>query len=77
MVAISESELTENLKNENEEFRKLSEEHEDLKKKIKELEKSKLLTPEQEIEIARLKKIKLKGKDKIYQILSEYRQKMA
>jgi len=74
-MAISESELTENLKKENAEFRKLSAEHDDLKKKIKDLEKNKLLTPEQEIEIARLKKIKLKGKDKIHHMLLEYRQK--
>lgn len=75
-MAISESELAENLKKENVEFRKLSAEHDDLKKKIKDLEKNKLLTPEQEIEIARLKKIKLKGKDKIHHMLLEYRQKM-
>ncbi len=71
----SETELDEGLKSENEEYRKLCEEHEDLKKQVRDLEHHKLHTPEQEAEISRLKKLKLKGKDRMHFLLSEHRRK--
>lgn len=71
----SEAALEETLKKENKEFRKLAEEHEDLKKKIQELDKHKFLTPDQETEISRLKKLKLQGKDRMHQILTEHKNK--
>jgi len=75
-VTISEEKLAINLKKENVEFRKLAVEHEDLKKRIREMDKNKFLTPDQEAEITSLKKLKLRGKEKMHKILAEYRRKM-
>ena len=75
-MTISEEKLAINLKKENVEFRKLAVEHEDLKKRIREMDKNKFLTPDQEAEITSLKKLKLRGKEKMHKILAEYRRKM-
>jgi len=72
-VPNSDAELMESLKKENKDFKKLCEEHEGLKKKIRELDKGKFHIPEQEAEIIRLKKLKLNCKDKIHQLLTDYR----
>lgn len=71
----SEATLEENLKKENQEYRKLAGEHEVLKKKIHELDKHKFLTPDQEKEIITLKKLKLQGKDRMAHILVEHKKK--
>lgn len=58
--------------NENKEFRSLYLEHIELEKKLSELNKSKYLTTEKNIERKRLQKIKLSGKDKMANILRQY-----
>jgi len=65
-------ELLGKIQNENEEFKKLFEEHNFLKQKVGELNKLKFLTGEQEIEKKKHQKEKLKTKDRLEQILSEY-----
>ncbi len=64
--------LIERVKNENEEFRTLYLEHLELEKKLTELNKSKYLTPEGDLEKKRLQKIKLSGKDRMAKILKKY-----
>jgi len=54
----------------NTEFRSLWEEHLDLERKLDEYKKHLHFPPEEEFEIHRLKKLKLKGKDRIEQLIS-------
>ncbi|OGW04190.1 MAG: hypothetical protein A2889_08065 [Nitrospinae bacterium RIFCSPLOWO2_01_FULL_39_10] len=64
--------LIEKATNENKEFRSLYLEHLELEKKLSELNKSKFLTTERDIEKKRLQKIKLSGKDRMAKILKKY-----
>lgn len=67
--------LVKKLVDENEEFKRLYEEHFQLKSKIAELESKHYLTPEEDVEKKRLQKLKLAGKDRMFQILKEYQSK--
>jgi uncharacterized protein YdcH (DUF465 family) len=64
--------LLDKIQNDNEEFKKLYAEHNILKQKVVELNKLKFLSGEQEIEKKKHQKEKLKAKDRLEQILSEY-----
>ena len=64
--------LLEKVQKENEEFRGLYQKHTSLKKKVEALNKTKILTPEQEVEKKKHQKQKLSLKDRIEKILSEY-----
>ncbi len=57
------------------ELKKLWEEHLNYEEKLKELEKRVHLSPEEEIEKKRLQKLKLSGKDKMFEILKKYKEK--
>ncbi len=72
---VAEEELAEKICRENKGFKKLWDNHYELKGKIQEFERRKYLTPGEELERKRLKKIKLKEKDIIMQMVSEYRSK--
>ncbi len=65
--------IVEELLNSNEEFKKLWEEHEELNQKVDEMSLKPYLTPEQEVELKKLKLIKLKGKEKLVSMLEEYK----
>ena len=65
--------IVEELLNSNEEFKKLWEEHEELNQKVDEMSLKPYLTPEEEVELKRLKLVKLKGKEKLVSILDEYK----
>jgi uncharacterized protein YdcH (DUF465 family) len=65
-------ELLGRIQNDNEEFKKLFAEHSSLKQKVEELNKLKFLSGDQEIEKKKHQKEKLKAKDRLEQILSEY-----
>ncbi|RKX64862.1 MAG: DUF465 domain-containing protein [Thermodesulfobacteriota bacterium] len=71
-----EIELINKLINKDQELKKLWEEHLELEEKIEEYNKRVYLTPEEELEKNRLKKIKLAGKDKILAILKKYKKEM-
>ena len=71
-----EIELINKLINKDQELKKLWEEHLELEEKIEEYNKRVYLTPEEELEKNRLKKIKLAGKDKILAILKKYKREM-
>jgi len=66
-------ELKARLMTTNEEFRRLADEHSELKKKLVAIESLPHLTYEQELEETRLKKIKLRLKDQMGAIVSQYR----
>jgi uncharacterized protein YdcH (DUF465 family) len=54
---------------EDQEFKRIWDEHNDLEKRLTELEKNRYLTPEEELEIRRIKKLKLLGKDRIEEMI--------
>ncbi len=63
--------VTTKLLNENDEYRELHEEHIQLKSKVDELKSKKYLTPEEDLELKQLKKLKLAGKDRMEQMVLE------
>lgn len=72
---LKEQEIIERLKKENEEFRKISEEHHNLDTLISEMDKKVYLTAEEDIERKKLAKQKLQKKDKIADMVREYKKK--
>ena len=64
--------LLDKIQNDNEEFKKLYAEHNVLKQKVVQLNKLKFLSGEQELEKKKHQKEKLKAKDRLEQMLSEY-----
>lgn len=65
--------LLEKAKKDNPEFKKLFDDHLELKSKVDSLNKLKYLSAAQEIEKKTIKKQKLKYKDRMDQIISEYK----
>jgi hypothetical protein len=59
---------------EDEELRGLWEEHLEYEKQVEKLEGKPFLTPQEDTELKRIKKMKLAGKTKIQNILERYRQ---
>jgi len=56
------------------ELKKYYEEHRELEKKLSEFQHKHYLSPDEEMEMKRIQKLKLVGKDKIMEILVKYRQ---
>lgn len=71
-----DEQIIEILKKENEEFRKLYEEHRQLDSLLDELNKKHYLTPEEEVEKKRMQKEKLYKKDKMAEMIRQYRLSM-
>lgn len=74
---IEKKELLEKVCKENKEFKKLLNNHSNLKEKIQEYDKRKFLTSQEELEIKKLKKVKLKEKELMVCMLNEYQAKQA
>ncbi len=72
-MAIKEEDLIARLMKENEEFLRVKQAHAELAKQLDELESKPYLTPQDEMEIKILKKKKLACKDKMEEILTQYR----
>ncbi len=70
---MKEQEIVETLKRENEEFRKLSEEHRNLDSLLAEIDSKRYLTPEEELERKRIQKLKLLRKDRMAEMIREYK----
>ena len=66
-------ELKAHLMTTNEDFRKLAEQHSDYARKLDALEAQAHLTEQEQIEETRLKKLKLRLKDQMEAIISQYR----
>jgi len=74
---MKDEEIISILKEENEEFRKLVEEHRKLDRYLDEMNKKRYLTSDEEIEKKKLQKKKLYYKDRIAEMIREYRKKRA
>jgi len=70
---LKDAEIVEILKRESEEYKRLYEEHRSLEKSLAEIDKNKYLTPEEEIERRRIQKQKLAKKDRMAELIREYR----
>jgi uncharacterized protein len=70
---LKEQEIVDQLKKENEEFRKLSEEHRNLDGLLAEIDNKRYLTPEEEVERKRIQKLKLLRKDRMAELIREYK----
>ena len=70
---MKDSEISDILKKENEEFRKLEEEHKSLKQNLSEINKKKFHSTDQEINKKNMQKQKLKIKDLMAEIIRKYR----
>ncbi len=70
---MKEQEIVEFLKKENEEFRKLSEEHRNLDEFLVEIDSRRYLTPEEEIERKNIQKQKLIKKDRMAELVRDYK----
>jgi uncharacterized protein YdcH (DUF465 family) len=69
----TQDELKAHLMQTNEEFRRWAEQHAEYKRQINDLEAKGLLSPDEEIEEHRLKKLKLAAKDHMVEILAAYK----
>ena len=69
----AQEELKAHLMSTNEDFRRLFEQHSDYARKLDALESQPHLTDQEQIEETRLKKIKLRLKDQMEAIISQYR----
>ena len=56
------------------ELKKFYEEHREFEKKLAEFQHKHYLTPEEELEMKRIQKLKLVGKDRMMEILERHRQ---
>jgi uncharacterized protein len=56
------------------ELKKFYEEHRELEKKLAEFQHKHHLTPEEELEMKKIQKLKLAGKDRMMEILGKHRQ---
>jgi uncharacterized protein YdcH (DUF465 family) len=70
---MKEAEVIDFLRNENEEYKKIEEEHRKLNQFLDEMSKKKYLSSEEEMEKKKLQKQKLQYKDRLAQIIREYK----
>ncbi len=70
---MTDEEIVEALKQQNEEFKKLYTEHKELNLQLDELNKKHYLTPEEEFDRKRMQKEKLQRKDRIAELIREYK----
>lgn len=72
MPSLTFEEAREILKNENEEFARIYRKHRELDEQVVELEERRFLTPEEEVLEKKIKKDKLRLKDKMAEMIREY-----
>ena len=70
---MKEREIVEFLKQENDEFKKLSEEHRSLDVLLAEIDSKRFLTSEEEVERKKLQKQKLLKKDRMAELVRDYK----
>jgi uncharacterized protein YdcH (DUF465 family) len=70
---LKEQEIVDQLKKENEEFKKLSEEHRNLDGLLAEIDNKRYLSTEEEVERKRIQKLKLLRKDRMAELIREYK----
>lgn len=74
---MKEQEIIEKLKQENEEFKKLSQEHKSLDDKLVDIDKKRYLNSDEEIERKKLQKQKLIKKDKMAQLVRDFKKNLS
>jgi uncharacterized protein YdcH (DUF465 family) len=72
-----QDELKAHLMATNEEFRQLVAQHADLKRQVEAIEAKPHVTPEDEVEEHRIKKLKLRLKDQINEFMAHHKQQVA
>lgn len=70
---MKENDIVEFLRNQNEEFKKLSEEHRNLDGLLSEIDSKRYLSAEEEVERKRIQKQKLLKKDRMAELVREYK----
>jgi uncharacterized protein len=70
---LKEREIVEFLKKQNDEFKKLSEEHRSLDVLLAEIDNKRYLTSEEEVERKKLQKQKLLKKDRMAELVRDYK----
>ena len=70
---MKDTEIVETLKEQNEEYKKLYIDHKKLKETLSDINKNKYLTPEEEMEKKKIQKQKLLKKDRMAELVREYR----
>ena len=70
---MKENEIVETLKQQNEEFKKLSEEHRNLDELLAAMDSKHYLSPEEELERKKMQKLKLVRKDRMAELVREYK----
>ena len=70
---MNKTEIIDNLRNENDEFRKLEDEHKRLEITLADIDKKKYLTAEEEMERKNIQKQKLQFKDKMAELVKGYK----
>jgi hypothetical protein len=70
---MKETEVVDILRNQNKEYKKIEEEHRKLNQYLDEMSKKKYLSSEEEIEKKKLQKQKLQFKDRLAQLIREYK----
>jgi uncharacterized protein YdcH (DUF465 family) len=73
-MTLTQEELKAHLMETDEEFRRLATQHSELKKKLEAFSSRPYLTPEEQVEETRLKKVKLRVKDQMQEMMDRYRQ---
>jgi len=70
---LNDEEIRELLGRENEEFKKLDEEHKSLKSLLAEMDRKVYLSADEEMERKKLQKLKLSKKDRMAELIRDYR----
>lgn len=70
---MTEQEIIEFLRRENEEFKKLNDEHKNLEHLLAEIDKKVYLNSDEEIERKKIQKLKLLKKDRMAELVREYK----
>ncbi len=70
---LNQEELKAHLMETDPEFRRLAQQHCEYKKQLQDLSSRAFLTPEQQVEETRIKKLKLRLKDQMQEMIDRYR----
>jgi hypothetical protein len=75
MSEVSMEELQSRLEKESEDYARLRKKHRELDQKLQELEEKRYLTPDEDIEVKKMKKEKLRLKDQMTEMIRAYQKK--
>lgn len=71
-MSLSDERLIESLCRQHEDFKRVFQEHQKYKRQLQDFVGKRFLTAAEELEVARLKKMKLKVKDRMFQLMTKY-----